>query len=330
MSEGEHAAQPVVFKDRTVGLIVFGCVEVLMGGLCALMVPLMLVGMMFQPPGGPSMDLRMMLPGMIFYCMVAVFFIWVGIGSILTRRWARAVMLVCSWLWLICGVLGMAVTIWMLPNMFDQMPPGQQMPQEMVLVMQIMTGGFAGCFYVILPLAFVLFYRSEDVWATCQAADPRVRWTDRCPLPVLALVIMFAFGVFSLVWMPTYNFAVPWFGDFLDGAAGAAVVLGVAAVEVYLVWGLYHRRVAAWWTAVLFVVVASVSGSLTVAQTDLMELYERMGLPPEQLDIIKQMGMIEQMNSAWWLGIPAAVAFLGYLVYAKRYFGDSEEEGNRQ
>ncbi len=326
MSEDEHAVELAPYKDRTVGLIVFGCVEVLIGGLCALMAPLALVGTMVQPPGAPSTDVRMVIPGMIFYCLAAVFFIWVGIGSILARRWARALILVCSWFWLIGGVMGMAMLIWMLPHMFDQMPPGQQVPPGVLLAIQIITGGMAGCFYVLLPLAFVLFYRSEHVWATCQAADPRVRWTDRCPLPVLALVVLFAYGASCMVWVPFFNSVIPWFGGFLDGAAGASVVFGVAVVEIYLVWGLYHRRIAAWWVALLSVVLGSVSVVLTMARTDFIELYERMGIPAEQLDMMKQMGMFETISSAWWAGIPMAVAAVGYLLYVKRYFRVEEEQ----
>jgi hypothetical protein len=327
MSEYEQPTEPAAFKDRTVGLVIYGSVEILLGGLCALMVPMMVFVALIPQPGGPPMGLRMMLPAAGFYAVVAVFFIWIGIGSILARRWARAVMLVCSWMWLIFGVVGMVNMLWIMPHMFDNMPPGQQAPPQMILVMQIVTGGFMGCIYFVLPLVFVLFYRSKHVLATCRYRDPRVRWTDGCPLPVLALVILFAYGAFCLVWLPLYNFVIPCFGVFLDGAAGALVVLGVLLLEVYLVWGMYRRKVAAWWTAVLFVVVGSVSGLLTMAQTDLMELYERMGIPAEQLDMIRQMGMVEKMSAMWWVGIPFAVAFLGYLIYVKRYFGVSEEEG---
>ena len=326
MSENEQAAQPAVFKDRSVGLVVFGSVEILIGCFCALAAPMMVAVAFVPQPGGQPAGLQMMLPAVMIYVMAAVFFIWIGIGSILARRWARAVMLICSWMWLICGVFAMIVWIWMMPNMFDQMPPGQQMPPEAMLMMQIFMGGFMGCIYFLLPLAFVLFYRSKHVWATCRFKDPKTRWTDRCPLPVLALVILFTYGLLSLVWMPFYNFTVPCFGVLLDGAAGALVVLGVVILEIYLIWGMYHLRVAAWWTALVCVVVGSISGLLTMGLIDLMELYERMGMPDQQMDVIRQMGMVEMMNSLWWVGIPMALLFLAYLVYVKRYFGLSEDE----
>ena len=326
MSENDQAAQPAQFKDRTAGLVAYGSVEILIGGLCALLIPLMVFAAFIPQPGGPAVGLRMMLPAVGVYTIAAVFFIWIGVGSILARRWARAVMLICSWLWLIVGVTAMVGWIWLMPNIFDNMPPGQQVPPGFVLVMQIVMGAITGCIYLVLPLAFVLFYQSKHVWATCRFRDPKTRWTDRCPLPVLALVILFAYGAFCMLWLPFYNCVIPWFGSFLEGPSGAAVVLGVAILEVYLVWGIYHCRVAAWWTALFFVTVGSVSALLTMAQTDLMELYQRMGFPEEQLDIMRQTGMVEKMSSAWWMGIPTIVVFLGYLIYVKRYFGLPENQ----
>jgi len=37
----------------------------------------------------------------LFYALLAVLFVWLGIGSIMARRWARALVLVSSWFWLV-------------------------------------------------------------------------------------------------------------------------------------------------------------------------------------------------------------------------------------
>ena len=111
------------FKDRTTGLIVFGILEIIFGAFCALMVPLMIFGMFVSaglhkgstPPVGASM----MIPGILFYVLIAVWSIWMGIGSIKARRWARALLLVTSWLWLISGMVGLVFMLVLLPNMYD-------------------------------------------------------------------------------------------------------------------------------------------------------------------------------------------------------------------
>ena len=91
--EGEN------FKDRKGGLIAFGVLEILAGAFCALMAPIMLVSMLLpaallEEGAAPPVDVGMMIPGLLFYVSLAVWFIWMGIGSIKARRWARALLLV--------------------------------------------------------------------------------------------------------------------------------------------------------------------------------------------------------------------------------------------
>ena len=76
------------FKDRSTGLLLFGVLEILLGLFCVLMVPMMLLSTLIaQPEGSPSANLRMMVPAAVFYAELATFFIWIGIGSMLARRW---------------------------------------------------------------------------------------------------------------------------------------------------------------------------------------------------------------------------------------------------
>ena len=97
------------------------------------------------------------------------------------------------------------------------------MPDAMRVVMTVVALAFGGVIYVIIPGALVLFYRSPHVKATCEARDPVVRWTDACPLPVLAVSLMLGLGA---AWMPVMIVAsrsvVPCFGCYLSGAPAAA------------------------------------------------------------------------------------------------------------
>ena len=103
MTHHQETVQASDFKDRKVGLVVFGILQIILGGLCALLVPLMILGMIasrtFEDVSAAGMSARMMVPGVLFYVIVAVWFIWMGIGSIKARRWARALVLVTSWLY---------------------------------------------------------------------------------------------------------------------------------------------------------------------------------------------------------------------------------------
>jgi len=200
MTEHEQTVQSSNFKDRKAGLIVFGILQIIFGGFCALMVPLMILGMItstaLKDSSTTSMNASMMIPGVLFYILLAVWFICMGIGSIRARRWARALLLVSSWIWLIGGISGLISVLVLMPDMYDQMAKSGQMPQEMARTMKYIMTVFMTVFYVVIPGVLVLFYRSKNVKATCEIRDPHVRWTDKCPLPVLAVSLILLSGRF--------------------------------------------------------------------------------------------------------------------------------------
>ena len=112
-----------------------------------------------------------------------------------------------------------------------------------------------GCIYILLPALFLIFYHRESVRATCQRRDPQIRWTDRCPMPVLALSILCALSALCMPTMVVYRPVMPVFGVVLSGAAGAAVILLMTLAMAYLAWGTYRLQMAAWWGTLLLCIV---------------------------------------------------------------------------
>src|SRR5690348_15437184 len=90
------ASDPVVptYNDRSRGLVVFGVLTILLGVLSGLMIGLMLLGhaLSARNPNAPAPSFAMILPGLLMYGGLAVVLIWLGIGSIKARRWARALL----------------------------------------------------------------------------------------------------------------------------------------------------------------------------------------------------------------------------------------------
>ena len=115
---------PRDFRDRRTGLIVFGILTVCLGGLCALVVPLMLFGQAWPAPrqggtaagGTPSMlqsASRRARRGSGV----------VGDRLLLTRRWARALILIFGWSFLVVGVISMIAVGLLLPGSSDPASP---------------------------------------------------------------------------------------------------------------------------------------------------------------------------------------------------------------
>jgi hypothetical protein len=164
----------------------------------------------------------------------------------------------------------------------------------------------------------VLFYSSKNVKATCEVRDPQVRWTDKCPLPVLAISLMSGAGAGSTVLMGFYGWVIPFFGVILSGIAGAGVALVSMVVLGYIAWGLYKLDIKAWWCAVLMTIIWAISAGITFSRVSLWDFYEKMNFPQQQLDIMKQINLpnytIVLLFGVWFVGI------LGYLLYTRKYF----------
>jgi hypothetical protein len=289
-------------------------------------VPFMILGMAASAAYGKGaaggVNLRMMIPGVLLYLALAVWFIWMGTGSVMTRRWARAIILVSSWLWLICGVLGFILMLTILSSMYAKMGESSGMPKGAAAVMKYVMTAFLAVIYVVMPGIFVLFYSGKDVKATCEYRDPKERWTDKCPLPVLVVSFMSAVWAVSILSMGIYRWAIPFFGSIVSGTAGAIMILALALVLAYIAWGAYKLDIKAWWCALLVHIGWSFSAIITFSTVKMEQFYEKMAFSSQQLDIIKQFSTLWEPRMRLFLGFWAVVV-LAYLIYVRRYFTDA-------
>jgi hypothetical protein len=323
MEKDKEATETSSFKDRKGGLVAFGIVQIFMGVLCLLMIPLMIFGMIASTMVGQTnvvpVSMQMLAQSVFFYLLIAVWFIWMGIGSIKTRRWARALVLVSSWIWLICGIVGFIFWLIFMPNMYGPMAFNGQMPPYALSLVKFITTAFLIVLYIILPGIFVLFYGSKNIKATVESRSPNVTWTDKCPLPVLALSFLFAISVLSIVQMAFYNFVFPFFGFLLTGTAGAVMLVILIILFIYLAVATYKLQMPAWWTAVVVTILGTISGIVTFSRVGLLDFYQKMNFPEQQIELIKQTGMLEKLNVTWYT-LFWTVIFLVYLLYVKRFF----------
>ena len=331
MDEPTPVETATAFKDRRGGLIAFGIVLILIGCVCALLVGMMAVTQTLmqatapgsRPPAAPfAGGYRSMLPVVVMYGGLAVVFIWLGIGSILTRRWVPPLVLILSWTWMITGIIAVVGAAVFLPIMLSsRMPPGSEpMPDGARTAIVASSTGCLAVFFVLLPVAFVLFYRSRHVKATCDARDPVVRWTDACPPSVLGLSLALGFGAVSFPFMMVLNPpVVPCFGMLLSGAPAAAALLVMAVAWVYCAWATYKMKPEGWWATVIVFAVTTVSGLITFWRVDLIEMYRLMDYPEEQIAQIQQFSFLTSRDMLLWMAVGSLLMF-GYLLYVKKYF----------
>jgi len=300
-------------KDRSAGLILFGALQLLLA-LCAVCAVLgMAAAMEMQSrAGAPPIPQASVVSNIVLYAAIAAYFFSVGVGSIRRRRWARALSLVVSAIWLVVGIIAIAAVTTILPHLMALFPPSQT-----TFMMTILYVVF-GIIYLLIPLVMVLFYRSPHVKATCESRDPVTRWTDRVPLPVLAVVIVMAFAALSVVMALSYGM-VPLFGVILTGAPAAIVLVAFAGLCGYLSVQLYRLKRSAWLTSVFFVVFSIANAAVTFSRIDLEKLYEQMGVMTPQLRAM-HLGDLSRNAGLWCVvGVSWLVA-LGYLIWTRKFF----------
>jgi len=314
------------YRDRHTGLIVFGIMEIIMGGFCLLMVPLTVFGqVMTAKKNGAEFSLALATPTILIFLAMATGLIWLGIGSIQARRWARALLLCFGWLGLGIGLVSLVVVVASLGSMDELMrQQGQQLPPGAVAVAKFFTVATVLFIYVLIPGALILFYRSPHVKLTCENRDPVARWTDLCPLPVLAMCILQVYGAGCLLFIPGFGAVMPLAGFMVTGWPARLLWFGFAGFSIYAARGFYRQIPRVWLIYTVVVVGFGLSSVLTFLRVDLLEYYRTVGLPEWQ---IKQMAANPLMKGNFIVGLSALsmTLFVGFLLYLRRYFSQGSK-----
>ncbi|PTX97951.1 hypothetical protein [Opitutus sp. ER46] len=322
-------AVPAPYQDRKTALIVFGVFELLLALLLAAITLLSVVTLLAvraKSAGGPTVALWsvLVLAGM------AVAAAWLGIGTILARRWARALNLCLGWIWLVCGLLGSLSLVWILPEFDRSMrltaaQSGQHLTEGMMLAMKSSMIGMVLVMYVVIPSALVLFFRAENVRRTCEARDPVRRWTDACPLRVLGLVLLFGVGTLSVALLsPLYGRALPVFGHVLSGTPAILVLLAFAALSAWIACGLYRLKRSAYFTALGVVLLGGLNTFISFYGSNLIAYYEKLGLGRDELRAIESSAA--SSAAVAWLGAFGCFVLLCYLAWLHPVFGAAKTE----
>jgi hypothetical protein len=329
-------AHPTAYKDRSTALVILGILEIAGGALAVLAAALVVTAGVLVPSVSGSRPLAGFALVSLSYLALAAVLITLGIGAIQAKRWAWALNLILSWFWLIMGVLTTVFLAVLLPqgllagmrSAAAQNPGARPVPPAfMAAVLTLFIVGMA-IVLVVLPLVFLLFYRTSDVEQTCKRRDPVERWTDRRPLPVLAFALLAAVGcTYDL--LTSFTTPAPFFGRYLTGTPGIANFLVLAAVDAYVAYSFFRLKLTGWWVAAIAVAIRTVSVLLTVRSAKLLDAYSRMGWSKRQLDMMRDNPMFHGGFLLGWTAVFLLIYF-GFLLWLKRYFRPEAAPGYTQ
>lgn len=315
---------PPAYRDHSTGLVVFGIIQIVLGGFALLCVPLMLLGALMSRQVGGGLPVRSSVLNVMTYALLGMGLITLGIGSIRARRWAWALVLTLSCMWLIFGAIGTIGLIALLPTTFmasfkaasSDAPP---LSNGVIAVVLTLIIAFCAIFMVVLPIIFLAFYRKRDVEETVKHRDPVERWTDRCPLPVLALCMLFLCGGVYYFLMSFTTPIFPSFGRYLTGWPAGICLLLLAGFDGLVAYSLFRLRTMWWWIAAAGLLVRWASTIVTFRRANLLDAYAKMGWSQKQLDMMNSNPMLHPGTFMYW-GAAFGLAFLGYMIWVKRYF----------
>lgn len=285
------------FRDRRAGLVAFGIVQIAVGLACIGLVLLVAAGQELAARAGMGNSGTVLASALVVYGLAAVYFVSVGVGSIRARRWACALSTVVSAVWLAAGIVAALMLVVIMARLHT-----------------LRTGGCAWLGMVIggiaIPAMLFAFYRNPHVRATCRAYDPKPRWTDRTPLPVLAVSIVLAFTAVALLAnLASPNIAIP--GRVVSGAPASIALFAFAVLCAVLAVQLYRLKEMAWWSVMLlqiagmgYAIVTYLSGGFDQA---------RQAGEPDLSAIYRDPLFIGVLAAAW-------IAYFAYILYLRRYF----------
>jgi MFS family permease len=317
------------YKDRSTGLVIFGVMQIILGLLAALMVPFAALGaLMSNLAPGMAMRPGRYISGIASYAFISAVLLALGIGSVQTKRWARALTLVLSWYGLVSGALITVLLTAALPVAMRSAlqaqhnvsgTPPENISTGVMAVVVTMIIVFAAFFLIVVPIAFIVFYSRQDVADTCRFQDPVERWTDRTPLPVLGASVVLSIQAVYLLLTGLSTPLFPFFGRYLHGVPGFTGFILVAALDAYLAVGMFRLKTVAWWIAIVTAPIRLFSMAITYARVDMMQTYSRMGLSDEQLRVLNGNPLFHSHAILWWSLISMVILY-GYIVWLKRYY----------
>ena len=312
----ENESKEVTYKDRSFLLKGFGLLLLLVGFTAAVFGPLEMYAFYLFSEGGRFYYLGFGFGSFMFgliavqimgYYVIALICIPLGYGHWTLRRWVQRVSLTLLWSWLILGIPLLIAFLVMLIASKDSAGV-----LDYLLVPLIPTA------YLVVTGLLIWFYRSESVRMTLAARDPDQHWIDQQPLPILILCFLYSIYFLVLHGLSFFNGIFPFFHVFFVGLAGFGLIIVSVIWVAILIWGTIKRKLWAWWGALFYFGLLTISSILALARYSWADLLSLMKFTDTELKAFGGMPF-HGIHLIPVFGIPLLLT-LAVIIYSKKHF----------
>jgi len=243
----------------------------------------------------------------IGYYVIAAICIPLGYGYLKVRRWARTLSLTLLWFWLVVGAPLAVVFFFVLIT-----------AKDLSLVAVLIVAVLLCLSYFLFPGLLIRFYRGRNVRLTFENRDPRSYWTEKVPIPVLVPCALYLFYAIALHVPIFFNGIFPLFGTFLSGLQGILLLDISILALILMTWGTVRLKTWAWWGALVYFGLLTVSSVLTLLRSSYAEILAVMDFPPREIEFLGGVP-IQGTHMAVFFGIPLLLT-VAAIVGSKRCF----------
>jgi hypothetical protein len=210
------------------------------------------------------------------YYLIAAVFLPLGYAHLTLKRWARTLGEALSWCWVVVGVPLMVFFVLVLLQ-------AKPLSKGVLPLLGLL------CFllYPLIPAGLLYIYRRADVREVFETRDTSRSALEAIPQAVLVQGGLLAF--FALVHhLPLlFNGLVPFFGTFLVAYGGFLISGFIIPGLVVLSIGVFARKLWAWWSSMLYLVLVGLSSAMTLTRISFKDMIAMVNLPAIELQALQ-------------------------------------------
>jgi len=259
MSQYPYYGMPAPTAPHRGGLLAWGVVMICAGAIftCGGIFGMAaMVSMQSTSGGAGSSALLRGVGAMLAATVMWGSLIWLGIGCCQGKRWVRPLVLVGSVLTMAGGAFVVIPLTWGFAKTFSHstssaattapsFAPGAPLPEIFVAFFSIVWGAMMIGMMVVVPAFMFHFFQKQTVKQSLEMTDPKPRWTDNVPLPLLGWVVgCVLYGLTNLLAGP-YGVS-PLFKTIITGPAAVAALGIIGALLIVGGWLTFRRSSLGW------------------------------------------------------------------------------------